>query len=540
MDSAPAYQWNAKRKLFNLMEVCALPTCSLSAGSAKENDDDGHHGQPAFYDIIVSGGGLVGSAMACALGYEPMLADQRILLLEAGKRKHLDKLPGTYSNRVSALSPGSVTLLDSIGAWEQISTMRFKPFKRMQVWDACSDALITFDKEDFVEDLAFIVENDVVMTALTKQLESIKDQVNVLYKSRVVKYTWPAATPESEELDEWTSESVEQTMEGPDEPCPWVKVELADGKVLQTRLLIAADGINSLARESSGIRTIRCDYDQTAIVATLHLAEPTENNVAWQRFLPSGPIAMLPLSEDLSSLVWSTSPHHAEELMDMSEETFVDAINSVFWSDSQRSEFTDTASSAFRSALSLILPTGSSVRQLPPSVASIDPGSRATFPLGLGHATDYVAPRLVLVGDAAHRVHPLAGQGVNLGFGDVAALRDLLSLAIYDGRELGWSRCPSNPLLVKLPKSRIAAHLHFHSSFPAFGTNSHTLQSHSSLQALHSTCTSMRQCVSGTTCPPCWPLTFSIVSTQQTTQHLYCCEVSDCKQQMRYHHLRNK
>uniref|UniRef100_A0A8C4RAE3 Ubiquinone biosynthesis monooxygenase COQ6, mitochondrial n=1 Tax=Eptatretus burgeri TaxID=7764 RepID=A0A8C4RAE3_EPTBU len=379
----------------------SVRACSLSAGSAKENDDDGHHGQPAFYDIIVSGGGLVGSAMACALGYEPMLADQRILLLEAGKRKHLDKLPGTYSNRVSALSPGSVTLLDSIGAWEQISTMRFKPFKRMQVWDACSDALITFDKEDFVEDLAFIVENDVVMTALTKQLESIKDQVNVLYKSRVVKYTWPAATPESEELDEWTSESVEQTMEGPDEPCPWVKVELADGKVLQTRLL------------------------------------PTENNVAWQRFLPSGPIAMLPLSEDLSSLVWSTSPHHAEELMDMSEETFVDAINSVFWSDSQRSEFTDTASSAFRSALSLILPTGSSVRQLPPSVASIDPGSRATFPLGLGHATDYVAPRLVLVGDAAHRVHPLAGQGVNLGFGDVAALRDLLSLAIYDGRELG-------------------------------------------------------------------------------------------------------
>uniref|UniRef100_UPI0035901FE2 ubiquinone biosynthesis monooxygenase COQ6, mitochondrial-like n=1 Tax=Myxine glutinosa TaxID=7769 RepID=UPI0035901FE2 len=419
----------------------SVRACSRPAGSAQENDHTkNHHGHPAFYDVIVSGGGLVGSAMACALGFEPMLADQRILLLEAGTRKHLDELPGTYSNRVSALSPGSVTLLDSIGAWEQISTMRFKPFKRMQVWDACSDALITFDKEDFVEDLAFVVENDVVMTALTRQLESIKDQVNVLYKSRVVKYTWPAATPESEDLDDWTSESVEQTMEGPDETSPWVKVELADGKVLQTRLLIAADGIDSLARESAGIRTIRCDYNQSAIVATLHLAEPTENNVAWQRFLPSGPIAMLPLSGDLSSLVWATSPHHAKELMDMSEETFVDAINSMFWSDSRRSEFTDNASAAFRSALSLILPTGSPVRQLPPSVASIDPGSRATFPLGLGHATDYVAPRLVLVGDAAHRVHPLAGQGVNLGFGDVAALRDLLGLAIYDGRELGSPR----------------------------------------------------------------------------------------------------
>uniref|UniRef100_A0A2I2YRI3 Coenzyme Q6, monooxygenase n=1 Tax=Gorilla gorilla gorilla TaxID=9595 RepID=A0A2I2YRI3_GORGO len=124
------------------------------------------------YDVVVSGGGLVGAAMACALGYDIHFHDKKILLLEAGPKKVLEKLSETYSNRVSSISPGSATLLSSFGAWDHICNMRYRAFRRMQVWDACSEALIMFDKDN-LDDMGYIVENDVIMHALTKQLEAV-------------------------------------------------------------------------------------------------------------------------------------------------------------------------------------------------------------------------------------------------------------------------------------------------------------------------------------------------------------------------------
>ncbi|XP_069772165.1 ubiquinone biosynthesis monooxygenase COQ6, mitochondrial isoform X3 [Narcine bancroftii] len=388
--------------------------------------------------------------------YEQNLSGKRILLLEVGNKKTDEKLPELHSNRVSALTPGSAALLDRFGAWDHICNMRYKPFKRMQVkflalnsylyrnwplgkdpsvafvdrdgfisktssnllvWDECSDAMITFDKADLLEDMGFIVENDVILRALSMQLAAA-DRVHVLYRSRAVNYTWPV----------------------PDQLCnskPWVQVELADGSKVETKLLIGADGPNSMVRQSANIQNVQWKYDQSAVVATLHLAEPTDNNVAWQRFLVTGPIAMLPLSDNLSSLVWSTSHQHASDLLSVDEETFVDAINSAFWSNENHSEFVATANSMFKRAFTYLMPSGMSVRQLPPSVARIDPESRAMFPLGLGHATKYVGSRVALIGDAAHRVHPLAGQGVNLGFGDVACLSQNLSEAAFNGKDLG-------------------------------------------------------------------------------------------------------
>uniref|UniRef100_UPI00398EC9E1 ubiquinone biosynthesis monooxygenase COQ6, mitochondrial n=1 Tax=Pristiophorus japonicus TaxID=55135 RepID=UPI00398EC9E1 len=375
-------------------------------------------GPPELYDVVISGGGMVGTAMACALAYDQNLLGKKILLLEAGNKKTDGKLPELHSNRVSALTPGTAAALNRVGAWDQICNMRYKPFKRMQIWDECSDAMITFDKADLLEDIGFVVENDVILSALSKQLAAAADRVHVLYRSRVVNYIWP------------------EPNLAPDTN-PWVQVELADGSKLQTKLLIGADGPNSMVRQSADIQTVQWKYDQSAVVATLRLAEPTDNNVAWQRFLVTGPIAMLPLSDNLSSLVWSTSHQHASDLLSMDDETFVDAINSAFWSNENHSEFIDTASSMFRTAFMFLMPSGTSVRQLPPSVAHIDPKSRAMFPLGLGHATKYVGSRVALIGDAAHRVHPLAGQGVNLGFGDVASLSQHLSEAAFNGRDLG-------------------------------------------------------------------------------------------------------
>ncbi|KAM4542018.1 ubiquinone biosynthesis monooxygenase COQ6, mitochondrial [Odontesthes bonariensis] len=382
------------------------------------SEHGGDSGKNEVYDVVISGGGMVGSAMACSLGMDPNLAGRKILLLEAGNKKVMDKVPDTYSTRVSSISPGSATLLSGIGAWENITQMRCKPYQRMQVWDACSDALITFDKENLQEEMAYIVENDIVVAAITKQLDTLSDNVQVKYRSKVVKYTWPMPHQAADYI-------------------PWVRVTLANGETLQTKLLIGADGPNSMVRRELGIPTVKWNYDQSAVVAILHLSEPTENNVAWQRFLPTGPVAMLPLSDTESSLVWSTSHQLAEELLELDEESFVDAINSAFWSNEKQSELVETAGSLFRGALSAIMPSAGSPRQLPPSVAGIGPKSRVMFPLGMGHASEYIRHRVALIGDAAHRVHPLAGQGANLGFGDVACLTQLLSQAAFNGKDLG-------------------------------------------------------------------------------------------------------
>uniref|UniRef100_A0A7N6B3V4 Ubiquinone biosynthesis monooxygenase COQ6, mitochondrial n=1 Tax=Anabas testudineus TaxID=64144 RepID=A0A7N6B3V4_ANATE len=376
------------------LHVSAIKIIGRGLVSAQHGDDFDNN---EVYDVIISGGGMVGSAMACSLGMDPNLVGKKILLLEAGNKKVLDKVPEMYSTRVSSISPGSATLLSGIGAWEHITKMRCKPYKKMQVWDACSDALITFDKENLQDEMAYIVENDIVVAALTKQLESLSDNVQVKYRSKVVKYTWP--------VPHHVADSV-----------PWVQVKLASGDTLQTKLLIGADGPNSMVRQQLGIPTVKWNYDQSAVVAVLHLSE---------------------LSDTESSLVWSTSHQLAEELLELDEERFVDAINSAFWNNENQSELIETAGSMFRGALSLIMPSAGSPRQLPPSVAGIGPKSRVMFPLGMGHASEYIRQRVALIGDAAHRVHPLAGQGVNLGFGDVACLTQLLSQAAFNGKDLG-------------------------------------------------------------------------------------------------------
>ncbi|XP_053488753.1 ubiquinone biosynthesis monooxygenase COQ6, mitochondrial isoform X2 [Ictalurus furcatus] len=336
------------RQCWSVKSLRAFSTGHSSSQHGEEGND--------VYDIIISGGGMVGTAMACSLGCDPNLQGRKILLLEAGPKKEMDKVPEVYSTRVSSISPGSATLLS--------------------------------------------------------------DQVKVQYRTKVVKYTWPRPFQVTDSI-------------------PWVQVTLANGCTLQTKLLIGADGPNSMVRREAGIPTIKWNYDQSAVVAVLHLSEPTENNVAWQRFLPTGPIAMLPLSDTQSSLVWSTSHHHAEDLLQMDEESFVDAINNAFWSNENQSDLVEAAGSLFRHALSVLMPNGASSRQLPPSVSAIGPKSRVMFPLGMGHASEYIRHRVALIGDAAHRVHPLAGQGANLGFGDVVCLTKVLSQAAFSGKDLG-------------------------------------------------------------------------------------------------------
>lgn len=171
------------------------------------------------------------------------------------------------------------------------------------------------------------------------------------------------------------------------------------------------------------------------VVATLEIDadEAAGNNVAWQRFLPSGPVALLPLTDKLSSLVWSTSIEHAKELLRMEPEAFVDSLNEAYVKSYKSNQLVENVIKTVEGVLAL---SKNKFQQLPPKVLKLQDGSRAAFPLGFGHASSYVCGGAALIGDAAHRVHPLAGQGVNLGFGDVLTLTDVLADAVYNGSSL--------------------------------------------------------------------------------------------------------
>ncbi|XP_047536938.1 ubiquinone biosynthesis monooxygenase COQ6, mitochondrial [Vanessa atalanta] len=367
------------------------------------------------YDVIIAGGGMVGCALACAMGKKSLLSNLKVLLLEGSPDKKF-KLKPEYSNRVVALNQSTKSLMKSLEVWQHVEKMRLQPVRHMQVWDACSDALISFCSSDILDDdISYIVENDVLLESINRELKSstIKN-VDIVYGAKVVGY--------------------ELSKGGHDSNGHIVKMH--NGDTYSCDLLIGADGAKSAVREAMGVQYVSWNYDQMGIVATLHLAEETTNTTAWQRFLPTGPIAFLPLNSTKSSLVWSMTDTQAKELLNLPEERFVDALNDAMWKQYPRSSVVDACTSWLGSWLKRFdLPDGAE-RQLPPSVQSIVSGSRAAFPLGFGHSTKYIAPGVALIGDAAHRVHPLAGQGVNLGFGDVKDLISFLSDSIYTGLDI--------------------------------------------------------------------------------------------------------
>lgn len=379
----------------------------------------------SHYDVIISGGGMVGSSLAAALGNEPSFKNKKVLLLEEGPHKKMEKLPKEFNSRVCALSPATKNFLSSFNAWSGIEKRRFQAVKRMQVWDSCSDSMITFNQDSMEDDLAYIAENDVILTAITEQLEHLKDSnVEIRYQTNVKSYKLPASN----------SEAVDQLN-----PANWAQVHLGNGQILSCKLLIGADGFKSLLRETAKIHSVNLEYDQLAVVATLKLPEDTLNNVAWQRFLPTGPIALLPLSNDASCLIWTTTVENGRSLLKLSNESFVDAVNNSLWSDSSKNSLASYVTQCIE-IVATTVGLGETIKQLPPTILTTVEGSRMSFPLGLMHATHYVKPRMALIGDAAHRIHPLAGQGVNLGFGDVTSLTKILSAAAYNGTDIGSLR----------------------------------------------------------------------------------------------------
>ncbi len=324
------------------------------------------------YDLIIAGGGMVGSALACALGQ----SDLRIALLESATLERI-RPNEDLDIRVSAINRASQRVFAALGAWDGMIAWRVSPFRDMRVWDATGFGQIHFDSASIGEPLlGWIIENRVIQFALLERARQLPG----------VELLCPAALETAQPLD--------GTL--------W-RIWLKDGRELTTRLLVGADGAQSKVRQLAGIDIGGWKYDQKAVVANVRAVEPHQET-AWQRFLPTGPLAFLPLHDGRCSIVWSTTPERADSLLAQDEHAFGRAL-----------------ADAFESRLGSI----------------IQVGTRGAFPLCLQYAHGYVKPGLALIGDAAHVVHPLAGQGVNLGLLDAATLAEVVLDAVAEHREIG-------------------------------------------------------------------------------------------------------
>jgi len=330
-------------------------------------------------DLIIVGAGMVGSALALALreqGLECLVLDGGPMTVEP-----FDASAG-YEPRVSALSMASQRILERLGAWPGVLARRSCPYSEMHVWDGSGTGNIHFSAGSVhALTLGHIVENRVVQDALVERLHA--SGVGLLADARLERMRHSG--------DDWL-------------------LTLADGRELRTPLVIAADGANSAVRRLAGCETREWDYLHHAIVTSVRCAE-AHRATAWQRFTDEGPLAFLPLGErdgeHWCSIVWSTTPDHATGLMALDDQAFSTALGQ-----------------AFEHRLGQVL--------------HVD--RRLCIPLRQRHAKRYVEPGLALIGDAAHTIHPLAGQGVNLGFLDAAVLAEVLAQAAARGERLADER----------------------------------------------------------------------------------------------------
>jgi len=298
-----------------------------------------------------------------------------VALIEAGAPKPW-RAEDDVDLRVVAVASDARDLLEDVDVWKAIAGARIGPYRRMRVWDASAPGELSFDAADEGKSaLGWIVENKLIQHALWQSIAA-DARVRVLCPAEVV------------------------DVENADDAAT---VTLADGTRLRARALVAADGAQSPVREKLGIACTDRDYAQRAVVA--HVAtERSHQNTAWQRFQPGGPLAFLPLADGRSSIVWSLPNEEAARVLALDDAAFRAELGCAF--DFRLGEI--TAASA-----------------------------RAAFPLRLRLADKYLVGRCVLAGDAAHVVHPLAGQGMNLGFRDAACLRRVLRDARERGGDIG-------------------------------------------------------------------------------------------------------
>jgi len=335
------------------------------------------------FDIVVIGGGLVGASLAVALKD----SDLKIALVES----HLPApLPTdtSWDSRIYAISPGSATFLQDHGVWQMMDAARITPVYDMAVFGDDHAAHLDFSAYDLgVSELAFIVENRQLQTAVWNALKSSSKNIKIFCPAQCASLAWQESH---------------------------VDVQLADGNLLQTALVIGADGVNSWVRKQAGIEVSRHAYQQVGVVANFS-TELSHRNIAHQWFMRDGVLALLPLPGRQVSMVWSANDEKADKLQKLSDAALCQQV-------AEASSFT-------LGKMQLVTPP-------------------AGFPLNFVHVKELVKSRLLLIGDAAHGIHPLAGQGVNLGLRDTRQL-----VATLTAREL-QTDCGDYMLLRRFERAR--------------------------------------------------------------------------------------
>lgn len=333
------------------------------------------------YDLAVVGGGMVGATLAALIAQSLCAEKQspqqplRIAVIENAPPQAVSN-EQNYTPRVSAITVASERVFRYLNLWQHFEAIRVSPFRKMDVWDADGTGSIQFYGHEIgLDHLGNIVENAVIQRALYDRLQQLQSESDALTLH------CPATVNHIERLEQGD----------------W-RLHLDSGEALNTSLLIAADGAQSRIREWVGFETREWDYGHRGIVTTLKTEKP-HGEVARQRFMTTGPLALLPLhgegelSQRLCSIVWSAEDALAEKLLNMSEAEFCKAL--------------EEASEGVLGDIQLM-------------------DRRYAFPLRQRHATHYVKDNVVLIGDAAHTIHPLAGQGVNLGIMDAAQLAETI------------------------------------------------------------------------------------------------------------------
>ncbi|MFS8136664.1 MAG: FAD-dependent oxidoreductase [Thermomonas sp.] len=350
-------------------------------------------------DAVVAGGGVVGAATAL------MLARAGLSVALVEPRHPSAWTPQSRDLRVYAFALDNARLLDDLGIWPAVRDARVQPYRRMRVWDAAGGEALVFDADTLGQpQLGWIVENALLVDRLWAALPAAG--VRVQCPSRI--------------------EALAQDAAG-------VHLQLDDGVQLHAQFAVAADGAQSALRDLAAIGCTRHDYGQKGVVAFITTEQPHQET-CWQRFLPTGPLAVLPFSSDgdpatqgrVSSIVWTLPEADATRLLAVDEAVFEAELTTAFGGE--------------LGAMTLVSP-------------------RAAFPLQRQLAETFVKDRVILLGDAAHAVHPLAGQGVNLGLRDVTALRDVVR---HGAR--GQSGVPSPARLARWARTRrsesvMAAHV---------------------------------------------------------------------------------
>lgn len=336
------------------------------------------------YDLVIVGGGLVGASLACALGE----SDLRIAVIEATPFiDDTETYQPSFDARTVALAQGSQQIFSSMGLWEKIKELGVTPIKKIHISDRGHAGITHLDSEqENVDALGYVVETRVLGKVLTAALKQFNN-VELLCPARLVDLEFSAASTQA-----GIEINGEQTT-------------------IRTPLLVAADGGESLARQLTGVNVFETDYGQHAVIANVAM-DKAHNNLAYERFTDTGPLALLPSTapedkDNVYALVWTVDSDKSDEVAGWDEQTFLKELQARF----------GTRAGRFVKA-----------------------SSRYVYPLKFMHAREHVRPHLAFIGNAAHTLHPVAGQGFNLGLRDVATLAQVLSEARNNNYALGDMR----------------------------------------------------------------------------------------------------